>query len=109
LFASLTKPGKNGYHARWSEKLKEEAMSGDQPGKSTSLDHVYAEAYRSYLRSLKEGLANLDIDALDLSDIHAPAAIAPFSFGNPAGSALFSFGGQPGKGPAEEESAKQGS
>ena len=82
-------------------------MSGDQPGKPASLDQVYAEAYRSYLRSLKEGLANLDIDALDLSSVHAPAAIAPFSFGSPPGLALFSFGGPPGQRPADEEATDQ--
>lgn len=47
-------------------------MSSGSPDKPTSLDEVYAEAYRSYLRSLRDGLANLDIDALDLTGIGAP-------------------------------------
>jgi hypothetical protein len=73
-------------------------MSSGQPEKSTELDQVYAEAYRSYLRSLREGLANLDIDALDLSGVRAPASpgTALFSIGCQAGNALFSIGCQAG-------------
>lgn len=71
-------------------------MSSGQPDKPTDLDQVYAEAYRSYLRSLRDGLANLDIDALDLSGMRAPThpGTALFSIGCQASPALFSIGGQ---------------
>ena len=71
-------------------------MSSGPPEKPTDLDQVYAEAYRSYLRSLRDGLANLDIDALDLSGMRAPAhpGTALFSIGYQASPALFSIGGQ---------------
>ena len=58
-------------------------MSSDPPNKPQSLDDVYEEAYRTYLRSLRDGLANLDIDAIDLRNVRAPL---------PPGGALYSFG-----------------
>lgn len=51
-------------------------MSTGSTPKPTSLDEVFVEAYRSYLRSLRDGLANLDIDALDLSGVRAPSSSA---------------------------------
>lgn len=46
----------------------------------SDLEKVHAEAYRQYLRSLKEGLANLDIDALDVNDLYpsGTTSLLPF-------------------------------
>ena len=73
-------------------------MSSGQPGKPNDLDQVYVEAYRNYLRSLRDGLANIDIDALDLSHVRAPAppGTALFTIGTPPpGTALFTIGTPP--------------
>jgi hypothetical protein len=47
-------------------------MSDERPKTPANPDEVFAEAYRSYLRTLKEGLEGIDIDALDLSGARAP-------------------------------------
>jgi hypothetical protein len=46
-------------------------MQADQQSAPNALDKVHAEAYRSYLRSLKEGFSHLDVEALDLSHVRA--------------------------------------
>jgi hypothetical protein len=52
-------------------------MSPKQSNNPNALEQMYAEAhaeaYRSYLRTLKQHLASIDVDALDLS--HMPPGI----------------------------------
>lgn len=41
-------------------------MSGNQP-KHSQLQKAHADAYRAYLRSLKESLAHIDVEAVELT------------------------------------------
>lgn len=48
--------------------------------KSNTLQKAHADAYRAYLRSLKESLAKIDIEAIDLSKAQAtkPPSLGTF-------------------------------
>ena len=41
------------------------------------LEQVYADAYRAYLRTLREGMANVDIEAVEVSRPAAGLTRAP--------------------------------
>lgn len=44
-------------------------MNDDDEGAEAQIRKIYADAYRSYLRTLRDGLNGLDIDAIDLPAI----------------------------------------
>jgi hypothetical protein len=52
-------------------------MSTGKSGKPTTMEQAHAEAYRSYLRSLKESLANLDVDAVDVPSAGPNVGLTP--------------------------------
>jgi len=52
-------------------------MSTGKAAKPTTLEQAHAEAYRSYLRTLKEAMANLDVDAVDVSSASANVGLTP--------------------------------
>ncbi|MGH7102643.1 MAG: hypothetical protein ACREFJ_09620 [Acetobacteraceae bacterium] len=54
-------------------------MSGSE-SKSDALHRAHADAYRAYLRSLKESLAKVDIEAIDLSRPQAGKPPSLFTF-----------------------------
>lgn len=54
-------------------------MSGSEP-KSHALHKAHAEAYRAYLRSLRDSLAKVDIEGLDLSKPQAGKPPSLFTF-----------------------------
>lgn len=54
-------------------------MSGSE-SKSDALHKAHADAYRAYLRSLKESLAKVDVEAIDLSRPQAGKPPSLFTF-----------------------------
>ena len=52
-------------------------MSTGKSAKPTTLEQAHATAYRSYLRALKEAMANLDVDAVDVSSASQNVGLTP--------------------------------
>lgn len=52
-------------------------MSTGKSAKPTTLEQAHAEAYRNYLRSMKEAFANLDVDAVDVSSASQNVGLTP--------------------------------